>query len=102
MIYRYTLSETNKRLQYLKEEYGYENVFIISIDVDIDEVDWIKVHLSTEIKNLKNGIEYAIEKEDYETADMIHKIILFKESDDEVLMLPLHRTQGYTSITIKK
>ena len=102
MMYKRTLEESKTYTQSLRERLGYDNVFEMEIDVDIDEIDWIKLHLSTEIKNLKNGIEYVLEKEDYETADMIHKIIDFKESDNEVLILPLHRTQGYISVNIKK
>lgn len=101
MIYRHTLKEHNEYLHLLKVNHGVDNVYEVEWDVDVSEVEWIRLHLNTDVEYLKNGLEFYLDSEDYETANMIHKIIKFKESGETELTLPLHRTHGKTHIIIK-
>jgi hypothetical protein len=78
-MYETSLSNSKKEIISLIDK-GY-NVSVSTINVEIDEETWLAVHLNTSIEHLKNGIEFAVDMEDYRTADMIQKIINLKEGD---------------------
>ena len=78
-MYETSLSESQKEIISLIDK-GY-NVSVSTINVDIDEKTWFGAHLNTSVEHLKNGIEFAVDMEDYRTADMIQKIINLKEGD---------------------
>jgi bacterioferritin (cytochrome b1) len=78
-MYETSLSELQKEIISLIDK-GY-NVSVSTVDVDIDEKTWLSAHLNTSVEHLRNGIEFAVDREDYRTADMIQKIINLKEGD---------------------
>lgn len=102
MMYPRNLKEENKHWFELKEKYGHENVWEMEGEFEVSEVDWIKMHLGTPLENLKNGLEIRLDEEDYETADIINKIIKWLESDEEEIVFELKNTEGFTKFKVKK
>ncbi len=104
MMYPRSLAEEKRYLIELKEHYGYENINMLdySPKVDITEIEWIQMHLVTPIKNLYYGIEIAIDKEDYETAALITKIINWLKSDENEIVFDLKNTEGLSVFKVKK
>lgn len=101
MMYPRSLADDAKYLIELKEQYGYDNVIQFEYG-DISEVEWIQMHLVTPVKNLKFGLEIKLAEEDYETADLITKIIKFIEGEDQEIVFPLTNTEGKTKFIVKK
>lgn len=72
--------EMDKRFIQLAEMWGYDFVTDeIELTINMSDEYFNTLHNLMSIDDLKNGIEWAVRKEDYETADNINKILFEKK-----------------------
>lgn len=87
-IYSRSIKENKDFINMCLKMDNYQSQFFEK-QIDVSDIfkteDFIVSLLFADEKNLKNGIEWEVRDEDYEAADVIKKILDFRENQEQIL-----------------